>query len=141
MSAPLAPRRTTPRRARLAVALALGLAVASGCRAAPSPELRVLGVHDQARREVVFVQVSNPARRAMRLTKLTYSFAADGATLSQGEVALAREVPAGEAVVLEIPLDATPAQPQPLTLSGRLTAELDQIIETFAVSAQVQPSK
>ena len=86
---------------------------------------------------MVFVQVSNPASHAMRLTRLEYTFAAAGHTVSTGEVALARDVPAGEAVVVQIPLDSPPEKP--MTLSGKLTAELDQIVQIFSVSAQVAP--
>jgi len=125
-----------------ALLLALGIALGTGlggCHPAGSPELRVLGVHEEPRHDVVFVQVSNPASHAMRLTKLEYSFAAAGATVSTGEVALARDIPAGAAVVVEIPLDS-PSE-KPLTLSGKLTAELNQIVQIFSVSAQIQPAK
>lgn len=119
------------------VAIALGLA--AGCHGGKSPELRVLGVHEEARHEVVFMQVTNPARHAMRLTKLEYTFAADGATVSEGEVSLAREVPAGAAIVVEIPLASPPEKL--MTMSGKLTAELNQIVQIFSVSAQIQPAK
>ena len=115
------------------------LALALGCHAGQSPELRVVGVHEQLRHDVVFVQVTNPASHPMRLTKLEYTFAAEGATVSEGEVSLAREVPAGAAVVVEIPLE-TPSE-KPMTMSGKLTAELNQIVQIFSVSAQVQPAK
>lgn len=115
------------------------LGLGAGCHAGKSPELRVVGVHTEPRHDVVFMQVTNPARHAMRLTKLEYTFAADGATVSQGEVSLAREVPAGAAVIVEIPLD-TPSD-LPLTMSGKLTAVLNQIVEIFSVSAQIQPPK
>jgi LEA14-like dessication related protein len=120
--------------------LTLGmLGLAAGCHSGKSPELRVVGVHAEPRHDVVFMQVTNPARHAMRLTKLEYTFAADGATVSEGEVPLAREVPAGAAVIVEIPLDA-PSE-KPMTMSGKLTTELNQIVEIFSVSAQVQPAK
>ena len=92
-----------------------------------------------AQREVVFVQVTNPATHPMHLTKLDYTFAAEGGvTLSQGEVSLdQREVPAGAAVVVEVPLDAETSKP--VTMSGTLTAELDEIVRSFQVSAQIQP--
>jgi hypothetical protein len=124
----------------LALALGAWLALA-GCRSGPSPELHVLGVQQEPRHEVVFVQVTNPASHAMRLTRLEYTFAAAGQTVSAGAVALARDVPAGAAVVVQIPLDSPPEQPpvQPMTLSGKLTAELDQIVQIFSVSAQVAP--
>jgi hypothetical protein len=105
------------------------------CHAAKPPELRVVG----AQREVVFVQVTNPEPRPMRLDKLDYTFAADGATVDRGEVALdAREVPAGATAIVEVPL-AADASAKPLTLSGTLTAELDTIVRNFEVSAQVSP--
>jgi hypothetical protein len=108
----------------------------AGCAATKSPELRVLGVQEATRHEVVFVQVTNPANRPMRLTKLAYTFASAGGTVSEGEVDLAREVPAGAAVVVEVPLEEVPREK--LTLRGKLTAELDQIVRIFTVSAQVQ---
>jgi hypothetical protein len=116
-----------------------------GCATTRSPQLRVLGVHEEPHHEVVFVQVTNPAGRTMRLTKLEYRFAAGGATVSEGELALAREVPAGEAIVVEVPLfapaapDATAAPVEPLTLRGKLTAVTDQIVRIFNVSASVLP--
>ena len=109
-----------------------------GCHGGKPPELRVLGVHDEPRHEVVFVQVTNPASHTMRLTKLEYTFAADGAKVSEGALDLAREVPAGAAVVVEIPLDS-PSE-KPTTMSGKLTAELNQIVQIFSVSARIQPS-
>ena len=85
----------------------------------------------------MFVQVTNPAKRPMRLTKLQYTFAADGTTLSTGVVPLERDVPAGEAAVIEVPLDAESSRP--MTLRGQLTAELDQMVRIFEVDAQIQP--
>jgi hypothetical protein len=119
---------------RLFLILAI-LFIASACHSPASPELRVLG----ARHEVVFVQVTNPANHPMRLDKLDYKFAADGgATVAQGELPLdAREIPAGAAVVVEVPLDTE--SNAPMMLTGTLTAELDEIVRIFRVSAQVQP--
>jgi LEA14-like dessication related protein len=112
------------------------IAVLAACHAQKSPELHVLG----ARHEVVYVQVTNPANHPMRLDKLEYKFAADhGKTMvAQGELPLdAREVPAGAAVVVEVPLDVDASKP--MTLTGTLTAELDEIVRSFQVSAQIQP--
>ena len=127
--------------AQVALTLALvgSAGFATGCHTNKSPELRVVGLHEEPRHDVVFVQVTNPASHVMRLTKLEYSFAANGAKVSEGEVALRRDVPAGEAIVVEIPLDR-PSE-TPLTLSGKLTAELNEIEQTFSVSAQVDPSQ
>jgi LEA14-like dessication related protein len=107
----------------------------SGCHVAKPPELRVVG----ARREVVFVQVTNPESRPMRLDRLEYTFAADGTTIASGEVGLdAREVPAGATAIVEVPLEAN-SSAKPITLSGTLTTELDAIVRSFEVSAQVRP--
>jgi hypothetical protein len=115
---------------------------ATGCRSGPTPQLQVLGVHEEPRHDVVFVQVTNPASRAMRLTRLEYRFAAAGHTVSAGEMPLAREVPAGAAIVVEIPLGSPPEKTmeKPLTLYGKLTAELGQIVQSFSVSAQIAPN-
>lgn len=122
----------------LVVALLVTCAgISAGCATARSPELRVLGVHEETRREVVFVQVTNPASRPIQLTRLEYRFAAGRETISEGALALARDVPAGEAIVVEIPMDAAPHEL--LTLRGKLTAVTDQIVRIFNVSAEVQP--
>lgn len=118
----------------LSTLCAVGLA---GCATSGGPELRVLGVQEAPRREIVFVQVTNPARRPMRLTKLEYTFASQGRSVSAGELPLSRDVPAGAAVVVEVPLDAV--ERGELTLSGRLVATVDEIVRSFAVSAQIQP--
>ncbi|MBA3502305.1 MAG: hypothetical protein M4D80_18865 [Myxococcota bacterium] len=121
------------------VTLALLVVLAVGCRPAKSPELRVIAVQEARAREVVYVQVTNPASRPMRLTKLQYRFASSGgSTLSEGELTLnAREVPAGAAVVVEIPLDGTPDEA--MTLRGNLIAEQDHITKNFKVSAEIRP--
>ena len=122
---------------RLAVALAV---VTAACHAGGSPELRVLGMHDSDAQQVVFVQVTNPASHAMRLTKLEYKFEASGATVSTGEVPLSRDVPADSTVVVEVPLDAAnvPAgEKTTLKLEGKLTAQTEEITRTFPVEAEV----
>jgi LEA14-like dessication related protein len=124
---------------RFAVSLMLLVASATGCHSSKTPELRVLGVNDNTADSHVFVQVTNPAERPMRLTKLEYTFASasNGATVAEGELALAREVPAGAAVIVDIPLEAEATET--LMLRGKLTAELDEIVRSFRVSAQIQP--
>ncbi|NVB85024.1 MAG: hypothetical protein HOV81_42045 [Kofleriaceae bacterium] len=123
---------------RFVVALLLVAASAAGCHSAKTPELRVLGVNNTADSHV-FVQVTNPAAKPMRLTRLEYTFAsaASGTTVAEGELALAREVPAGAAVIVDIPLEAEATET--LTLQGKLTAELDDLVRSFKVSAQIQP--
>ena len=122
-------------RVVLSAVLVIG---AIGCTTTKAPELRVLGVRESLRHETVFVQVTNPAKRPMRLTKLEYTFASQGETVSTGEVPLSREVPAGAAVVVEVPVDMDAASGA-LVLNGTLTTELDEIVRTFPVTAQVKP--
>jgi hypothetical protein len=112
------------------------VAVGSACTPSKSPQLRVIGVADAPRHEVVFVQVTNPAKRPMKLTKLEYVFAGStGSTVSEGELELSRDVPAGAAIVVEVPLES--GTTESLTLKGRLTTELDQIVQIFKVSAEI----
>lgn len=111
--------------------------LAAGCASGRGPELRVVGVNNVLRHEVVFVQVTNPASRPMRLTKLEYVFAAGATKLSEGEVELEREVPAGQAIVVEVPCEHGDGD-RPTLLRGKLTAVLDdEIIRTFRVSADL----
>jgi hypothetical protein len=125
-------------RLLLGLSLALATLTVTGCHGGKTPELRVLSGRN-ASASHVFVQVTNPATRSMRLTKLEYTFASarDGATVGRGEVPLEREIPAGAAVVVEVPFDAEASEA--LTLRGKLTAELDQIVRTFKLDADIQP--
>ena len=121
---------------RSLLTLSVLCAVATGCHSGRTPELRVLGVNEAASSHV-FVQVRNPASRPMRLTRLEYTFAsAKGTTVSEGDVALEREIPAGSSVVVEVPLAEST---ETLTLEGRVTAEQDQYVRRFRVVAQIQP--
>ncbi len=110
---------------------------AAACHAGGSPELRVLGMHDADAQQVVFVQVTNPAGQAMRLTKLEYKFEASGETVSTGEVPLARDVPADSTIVVEVPLESTVPAQKALKLEGKLTAQQDEITRTFPVEADI----
>ena len=126
---------------RLLTALAFVLAATAGCHTAKKPDVRVLGVNAAQERPAshVFVQVTNPAARPLRLTKLQYTFAAsNGTKVSEGELELTREIPANAAVVIEVPLEGD-ADADSLTLRGKLTAELDEVARTFEVDAQIQP--
>lgn len=121
---------------RAAFGLSILLAIATGCHTGRSAEVRVLGVHE-APAAHVFVQVRNPANRPMRLTRLDYTFAsARGTTVSEGQIALARDIPGGQAAVVEVPLDTEATET--LRLEGKLTAEQDQMVRTFKVAAQIQ---
>lgn len=121
----------------LLVAVGLAFGVGSACTGAQTPSLRVLGVRETPTQEVVFVQVTNPASRPMRLTKLEYVFASQGTTLSTGSVPLSRDVPAKSTVVVEVPLSPEAEGAGTVTLRGNLTATIDEIVKRFAVSAQL----
>ena len=58
--------------------------------------------------------------------------------VSTGQVRLERDVPANATIVVEVPLEGS--SDVPMTLTGKLTAELDQIVRTFNVSAAVDPN-
>jgi hypothetical protein len=124
---------------RLVVASLIALGLATGChQARTSPELRVLGMRP-APTNHVFVQVTNPARRPLHLTKLEYTFASSkGTTIAEGEMPIERDIPAGAVAVLEVPLDAETSS-ETVTLRGKLTGELDQMVRTFKLNAQIQP--
>lgn len=124
------------------IAGAVLVGAGAGCGAARQPQLNVLSVEkapSRGRDMVVYVEVVNHARRPMRLQRLQYTFAADGAATTHGELELGRRlVEAGSAVVVEVPLPlADAALGLPLTLAGKLWAEQDEILRTFAVAAEV----
>lgn len=73
----------------------------------------------------------------MRLTKLEYTFASQGTTLSTGSLPLSRDVPANSTVVVEVPLSPQTEGAGQVTLRGNLTAVVDQIVKSFAVSVQL----
>lgn len=127
---------------RILIALAFVLTATAGCHTAKKPDVRVLGVNAAQERPAshVFVQVTNPAARPLRLTKLQYTFASssNGTKVSEGELELTREIPPNAAVVIEVPLEGD-ADADSLTLHGKLTAELDEVARTFEVDAQIQP--
>lgn len=116
------------------IVLAVALAA---CSPTTSPALSVVGIHENASREVVFVQVTNPARQPMRITKLQYTFAAEGRTTYAGEVRLSREIQPGGAAVVEVPFDGG----EPDVLTGELTAELEQVTRRFHVSTQIPATR
>ena len=121
---------------------------AAGCASAQRPQLKVLGVEQSGnqydgRRIKLFVEVTNYAKRPMRLQRLQYVFGTDGSPGSKGEVSLSRTVEAGSAVVVEVPIlvpllsDESRNDGIDMTLHGQLITEQDQIIRAYPVSAAV----
>ncbi len=125
--------------------VALAIWGGAGCYSAAAPQLTVLGVQPAARprQHVVFVQITNPVGRALRLQRLDYTFASSRTMTPAwkpqvGELLVARDIPAGSTVVLEVPLDGD--SDTPLTLSGNLITQRDQIVTSYPIRAQFQPS-
>lgn len=132
-------------RLQLVIAAILAVAVV-GCASPQRPGLKVLGVEQsgnayEGRQIKLFVEVTNYAKRPMRLQRLQYEFATDGSPGSRGEVKLSRTIEAGSAVVVEVPIlmpllsETSPGGQMKLT--GELITEQDQIIRAYPVSADV----
>lgn len=131
--------------ASLLVATVATLSLA-GCPASHQAQLNVLSVEKATtpnKDMVVYVEVVNRAKRPMRLQRLQYTFAPAGSHAKNAKLQLELElgerlVEAGAAVVVEVPLSvADAALGETLTLAGRLWAEQDQIMRSFAVAAEV----
>jgi hypothetical protein len=109
-------------------------ALASGCAGQQRQSLRVVSIENAAHQPVLLVQVTNPERRSIRLQRLAYTFAGTEHTI-RGEVVLSRDVAAGAAVIVEVPVQFQ--GPGPFTLHGDLTALLDRIVRTYPITASV----
>ena len=118
----------------------------TGCPASHQAQLNVLSVEQAStpnRDMVLYVEVVNHAKRPMRLQRLQYTFAPSGSNARPAKLELELElgqrlVEAGSAVVVEVPLPiADAALGDTLTLAGKLWAEQDQILRSFAVTAEV----
>lgn len=145
-------------RTRLhAVALAVVLALSGACASRGQPRLKVISVEQSAHRTartetsrnatsrnvILFVEVTNPAGRPLRLQRLQYSFQSSvkvaGVEPLYGEVILSRTVEGGAAIVVEVPLRLDEALPagEEMTLAGRLYATQDELQRSFDVSAKI----
>ena len=115
------------------------LASASGCGGSAPAQLRVVGVQQSAAKQtvVLHVQVVNRAHKPMRLERLVYTFAGAQHQLQLDQ----RQIEPGAAIVLSVPVDAAAAQEGNAKLQGRLYAEVDQIEQSFKVSAAIEPEQ
>src|SRR5688500_6246579 len=125
-------------------------ALAVGCAGSQKPQLRVLGIEQSERaydgRQLkLFVEVTNYAKRPMRLLRLQYVFGPSGTTdvSGRGEVALARTIEAGSAVVVEVPILVVPdlLAHGDLELRGNLITAQDEIVRSYPVRADVRDSR
>lgn len=134
------------------VALAVVLALSGACASRGQPRLKVISVEKSAHRAtrtetsrnlILFVEVTNPAGRPLRLQRLRYSFQSSvkvaGVEPLYGEVILSRTVEGGAAIVVEVPLRLDEALPvgEEMTLAGRLYAIQDELQRSFDVSAKI----
>ena len=122
----------------LVTVAALALAA---CGSAQRPQLKVLGVDHSDRSLHLFVEVTNYAKRPMRLQRLDYAFGPSGAAdAAHGQVALSRTVDAGSAVVVDVPIDLAPGalgDAHDLELRGNLITEQDSVLRAYPVAAPV----
>lgn len=114
------------------IAVAVAFA-AIGCGSA-APTVKVLGVSEAGKRTQVvtddrqlsvYVQVVNPTKDELQLSRLDYTLAAESWFTSMGNVALSRRIRPDGATVLElrIPFEEPAAGAKiPYTLRGRLHA-------------------
>ncbi len=131
---------------RVATVLCLSCSVFTlGC-SSKGPQVKVLGVTQPKepmaqQRILVFVEVINPTRHDLRLSRLEYNFHADSWLDSEGKVGLAREIAPGASAVVEIPVPvrardgALPAG-VPFTLEGTLFAQDDRFERSWVVHAK-----
>jgi hypothetical protein len=126
--------------------LILGLS-ASACTG-PNPHVKVIGV-GQARAPsvaersqvlLVFVEVVNPTRRDLRISRLEYTLSADSWFETSGKVSLARDVGAGSSAVVEIavPLERVRDMPRgaAYNLEGKLFAREERYERSWKVAVK-----
>ena len=115
---------------RLLLPLAVAATLAA-CHGPGSAQLRVVGVQKAPRdATTVQLQVVNRTKKSMRLQRLEYTFAGAGHEVALG----AREIGPGGAAVVEVQLE----QPAPTgRIKGKLFCELDQIVQSFPVTADL----
>jgi hypothetical protein len=125
---------------RLHVLVTIATLALAACGSAQRPQLKVLGVDHSERSIHLFVEVTNYAKRPMRLQRLDYAFGPSGAAdEAHGQVTLSRTIEAGSAVVVEVPIDVAPGAfgDAHLELRGNLIAEQDSVLRAYPVAAPV----
>jgi len=129
---------------RTAVLAAVAAATVA-CSPATGPQVKVLGVSQRTaparpssgRSMVVFLEVLNRAKNPIRLSRLEYSFSADGASrASKGDIALSRAIDGESAAIVEVPVELLSDLPDgTFSLRGKLSAVQDRIVRTWNVQA------
>ncbi|MCG8423030.1 MAG: LEA type 2 family protein [Proteobacteria bacterium] len=138
----------------LFLTLAIGLAACAGS----SPTVKVLGVTDtrisstQRDNLLVFVEIVNPTRREMTLSRLEYRLDAGSLLKADGEISLAQVLGPESAVVIEVPVHlprslqrlqrtrpvhrGSPDGSVDYSLSGRLFAVSERIQRSWSVQVE-----
>jgi hypothetical protein len=122
----------------------LGLLALIACGGANPPRVKVLGVADSQSRAAppgkqamrVFIEVINPTKLDLKLSRLEYRLDAESWFRVDGEVVLSRSIQAGSAAVIELPVQLSRVatgegvggvnNPVPYSLAGRLFAVTDR---------------
>jgi hypothetical protein len=138
----------------VARSLVIVLVISLGACASAGPRVNVLGVADAPARAAgdrqtmkVFLEVVNPTKLALQLSRLEYRFTAGSWIRVDGAVALSRAVPAGSSAVIEVPvrLSAVPAGEDGASapdgavvyaLEGRIFALADRVERSWSVTAR-----
>jgi hypothetical protein len=127
-----------------AAALAAVAAFAVACSPAAGPQVKVLGVSQRTaiarpstgRSMVVFLEVLNRDTKTIRLSRLQYSFSADGARPSKGDIQLSRSIDGESAAIVEVPVELASELPDgSFSLQGKLSAVQDSMVHTWNVQA------
>jgi hypothetical protein len=119
--------------------------LAVACSPATGPQVKVLGVSQRSaisrpasgRSMVVFLEVLNRDTKSIRLSRLQYSFSADGAARpSKGDIALSRSIDGESTAIVEVPVELASELPDgTFSLQGKLSAVQDSMVHTWNVQA------
>lgn len=119
------------------VYLVIVLFAATACGSA-SPQVRVLGVTDTQPTStrptkqtlLVFLEVVNPTKLELQLSRLEYQFSAESLFSVDGDIKLSRAVQAGAATVIEVPVQLSGLR-KPGHSSGEPDTADSEVIYSF----------
>jgi len=118
-------------------------AFTSGCTSV-QPQVKVIAMSQAQRAKapevLVYMEVVNPTKRALSLSRLDYHLSADSWFESNGTVGLSRRVAAQSSTVVEISVPVSEFEGRgspgvPYRLVGRLFARADHVERSWKVDA------
>jgi hypothetical protein len=118
--------------------VALSLSLASCAAATPRVEVLGLGPRPLADSMLLFVEVTNPTKRPLEFSRLSYEIETAAPIKSEGEVRVARNVTAGSSAIIEVPLAPGAVEnqtPGPIVLKGRLFVKDQEVERSWPISA------